>query len=313
MKVATACTLPLLVAAWLSAEQTPVAPGYVLGPEDELMIRIPGVDEISENPFRIDASGYINLPMAGRVSAAGRTVEQLEADLVERLRRYLRNPEISIIVKDYRSQPVMVLGAVSSPGVQQLRGRRSLFEVISTAGGLKPEAGNTVKITRNRRWGAIPLATAKDDATGQFSVAEVNVRSIMEASSPEENIQILPDDVISVPRAQVVYVIGAVRRPGGFPLYERETISVLQALALAEGLDRLAAAKSARILRTSPLSTTRTEIAIDVKKVLAGKSKDVPLEPDDILFVPHSAAKSATLRSLEAVIQLGTGVMIYRR
>jgi polysaccharide biosynthesis/export protein len=108
-------------------------------------------------------------------------------------------------------------------------------------------------------------------------------------------------------------VIGAVKRPGGFVLSEREHISVLQALSMAEGLDRVAAAANARILRASDGATTRAEIPVDVNKVLTGKIGDVQLQANDILFIPNSAAKSAAMRGMEAVIQLGTGVAIYRR
>ena len=147
---------------------------------------------------------------------------------------------VTVSVFEFRSQPVSVLGAVNTPGVHQIRGRKTLFEVISEAGGLKNEAGNSIKITRRKEFGAIPLPGAGADPSGEFSVAEVSVKSVMEARNPQENIQIQPNDVISVPKAELVYVIGAVKRAGGFILSEREQISVLQALSMAEGLDRVA-------------------------------------------------------------------------
>jgi len=143
-------------------------------------------------------------------------------------------------------------------------------------------------------------------------VANVDVRSLMEARTPQDNIQVKPQDVISVPRAELVYVVGAVKRAGGFVLSEREHISVLQALSMAEGLDRVASASHAKILRGSD-DAARQEIQVDVTRILAGKSRDIQLFANDILFVPTSAPKSAGLRSLEAAIQLATGVAIYRR
>jgi polysaccharide export outer membrane protein len=135
----------------------------------------------------------------------------------------------------------------------------------------------------------------------------------MEARNPQENIVVRPHDVISVPRAQLIYVVGCVRRPGGFVLGEKEAVSVLQAISLAEGLDRAAAPDKAKILRGAEGSAQRTEIAVDVKKLLENKGADVPLQPNDVLFIPNSAAKSAALRSLEAGIQMATGVVIWRR
>ena len=182
---------------------------------------------------------------------AGLSVEQLEAALTARLKEYLQDPVVTVSVSEFRSQPVSVLGAVNNPGVHQIRGRKTLFEVISEAGGLKNEAGNAIKITRRKEFGPIPLAGAAADPSGEFTVAEISVKSVMEARNPQENIQVQPNDVISVPRAELVYVIGAVKRAGGFVLSEREQISVLQALSMAEGLDRVASAPNARILRAA--------------------------------------------------------------
>jgi polysaccharide export outer membrane protein len=134
----------------------------------------------------------------------------------------------------------------------------------------------------------------------------------MEAQNPAENIQVKPNDVITVPKADLIYVIGAVKKSGGFVLSERADISVLQALSMAEGLDRTAAAAKAIILRGGSSSPNRAEIPVDVKNILEGKGRDVPLLANDILFIPTSAAKSASIRALEAIIQAGTGAAIYR-
>ena len=139
----------------------------------------------------------------------------------------------------------------------------------------------------------------------------------MEARNPEQNILIRPEDVLSVPHAEVVYALGDVRKAGGFVLNDRETLSVLQILSLAEGLERTAAPGSARILRPVTGEAKRTEIAVDLKKIMAGEATDVALHPDDILFVPSSAGKKAGWRALEALLgmgtSIGTGSAIYRR
>jgi len=139
------------------------------------------------------------------------------------------------------------------------------------------------------------------------------VRDVMEAKNPEVNIDVRQNDVITVPKADLIYVVGAVHRAGGFPLNEKEHISVLQAVSLAEGLDRTASAKSARILRESSPDKERTEIPVNVQQILDGHAKDVSLQTNDILFVPNSAAKSAGLRAIEAAIQAGTGIAIWGR
>jgi len=287
--------------------------GYVLGPEDQITIQAPDVEEISGKPVRIDLRGNISLPLIGRIEAGGLTAEQLEVQIKDRFKRYLRHPDISVSITEFRSQPVSVLGAVQNPGIHQLQGSKNLFAVLSLAGGLRQDAGYNVNITRRLKWGRIPLAGAADDASGQFSVASVNIRSILAATHPAENIAIQPEDVISVPKADLVYAIGAVRKAGGFVLGEHESVSALQALALAEGLERAAAPQNARILRATENSAKRTEIPVDIRKILAGTAADIALKSDDILFIPVSAAKNAALRTFEAAVQIGTGVAIYHR
>lgn len=286
---------------------------YMLGPDDQITLYVSDAEEISGKPMRIDMRGDINLPMAGRIHAAGLTAEQLEVAIQSRLRRFFKDPDVVVSITEFRSQPISVLGAVNAPGVHQLQGRKTLFEVLSLAGGLRQDAGNKVKITRNLQWGRIPLPDAKDDDTGKFSVAAVSVKSIMNATDPTENIGIKPEDVISVPKADLVYVVGSVHKPGGYVLGENETLSALQVLSLAEGLDRTAAPTKAKIMRASPGTSKRSEVAVDLKKLMAGKGTDLSLKADDILFVPDSTAKSITSRTLEAAVQIGTGMAVYGR
>jgi polysaccharide export outer membrane protein len=288
-------------------------PVYELGADDVITIWALGAEEIPATPVRIDPNGFVDLPLVGRLRAAGQSVEQLKAELARRLREYVQEPQVAVSVVEFRSQPVSVLGAVKNPGVHQLQGRKTLVEVLSLAGGLGPEAGHSIKITRRLEWGRIPLPRAADDATERFSVAEVSVRSVLEARRPEENILIRPHDILSVPRAEMVYVMGSVNKAGGFVLQERETLSVLEALSLAGGVTRTAAPRQARILRPVAGQHSRAELPLDLQRILDGKGKDVPLAADDILFVPTSAAKSAGLRAVEAAIQLGVGVVIWRR
>ena len=284
---------------------------YVLGPDDQVTVQALDVDEIK--PARVDRNGELRLPMIGRVKAAGLTVAQLETTLTERLKRYVRDPEVIVSVSEFRSQPVSVFGAVKSPGVHQLAGNKKLIEIISLAGGVADDAGYRIKITRSLEWGPIPLDSAQNDATGQFSVAEVDLKAITEAANPADNIVIRPHDVISVPRAELIYVIGQVQKPGGYVLHERETMSVLQALSLAGGLGQVASPKNARILRASAAGPSRQEIPIDLKTLLIGKGQDLPLKAEDILFIPENAPRKAVIRGMEAALQIGTGLAIYRR
>jgi polysaccharide biosynthesis/export protein len=303
------------VSASLAAQTVQAPRGYILGPQDTLNIHVTDLVEFDPKTLgavRIDDQGNVHLPLAGRIHAAGLTIEQLEKEVAAHLSKVMKHPEVTISIADFRNHPVSVLGAVKNPGVYQVTGPKTLFEVLSLAGGLNPDASNRIEIARPVSSGPLPLPNARLDLKGDFYIGELNVRDVMDAKSPDENIQVLPDDVITVPKADLVYVVGAVHRSGGFPLNEKEHISVLQAVSLAEGLDKVAGAKHARILRQSEPGAERTEIAVNVQQILEGRAKDVPLQANDILFIPTNAAKSVSLRALEAAVQMGTGFAIWR-
>ena len=283
---------------------------YLLGPNDEITIRTSDIED-HETKVRIPANGYVSLPMLGQVKASGLTVDQFEVAIAERLKKYIRKPQVSVHIMEFHSQPVSVIGAVKNPGVHQLEGRKTLVEMLSSAGGLREDAGHTVNITRRSEWGAIPLPMSIDRQTG-FYVAEVEIKALIEARDAAVNIDVKPYDVISVPRSEMVYVVGEVKKSGGFLLGERESISVLQAISLAEGVSPGSAPQRAKVLRVTPGLALRSEIPVDVKKILAGQSTDIPLQRDDILFIPNALAKRAAIRALEMALQTGSGLLIYR-
>jgi polysaccharide biosynthesis/export protein len=285
---------------------------YLLGPEDELQISGPELEELTSKTVRVDGEGDLQVPLVGRVHVAGLTVQQAEQELNKKLSAYIKHPQAAVDVKELRSQPASILGAVNQPGVHQVEGHKTLLEMISMAGGVRPDAGYSIRITRQVEWGCIPLPGATLDASGRFTVAQVNLQDIMEAKTPQENIQIFPHDVISIPKAELIYVTGDVKKSGGFILGERQTMSVLQAVSLAEGLGQAPDPRHAKILRLNPGADQRTEIPVDLRKILQGKGGDVPMQGNDILFVPDSTGRKVALRVMEAAISTGTGLAIYR-
>ena len=285
---------------------------YILGPGDQLTFAGVAADEIANQPFRVDADGQVNLPMVGRLSVAGLTLRQFEEALNKQLSVYIREPQVVVTIAEFRSQPVSVVGAVKSPGTLQLEGQKYLMEMIALAGGFRDDAGNAIKITRELEWGVIPLPGATTDPSNKFSLAEVNIKKILEGKDPAANILIMPHDVISVPKGELVYVIGGVNKAGGFILSEKQNMSVLQALSLAEGLDRFADSRHAKVLRRESSQDKRVEISVDVSKILKGASTDIPLQGEDILFVPDNTAKRVGTRSMEAIVQAAVGAAIWR-
>jgi polysaccharide export outer membrane protein len=275
---------------------------YLLGPADLVTIHAENAPDLSDKPFRVDADGELKLPMIGRIHAGGLTPEQLEAEIATRLKVYLVEPEVTVSITEFRSQPVSVVGAVAAPGVHQLEGQKTLVEMLAVAGGLRPDAGPMVTITRRLEFGPIPLPGA---------IATVRLKSVMEGKNPEYNIAIRPHDVISVPHAEVVYVIGEVNHAGALPLNEGDSLSVLEAVSTSGGMLHTAAVSHARILRPVPGQQKRTELAVDLKKIMAGQSEDIPLLAGDVLVVPGSTGKHAVYRALEAAVTAGTFIASY--
>jgi polysaccharide biosynthesis/export protein len=295
-------------------EQTtaPMA-NYQLGVGDELKFRMVDVDDIDKTVVRIDSDGDITLPFIGRVHAKGETLGGLQQTVESKFKKYYKAPLITITVAEYRSRPVSVIGSVASPGVIQLRGQERIIDAISAAGGLREDADTHVQLVRKATFGRIPLSQARWDAELKFSVADIDVAAILAGSDTANNVELMPEDTISVSKARMVYVIGEVRKPGGYVVKESTPMSVLTALSMAEGLSSRAAAKKSRILRLVEPGLPRQEILVDVPRILDGTAADMSLLPDDIIVVPNNIPKSAALRSLEVAIQIGTGVAIFRR
>jgi len=246
---------------------------------------------------RVSGSGDIALPLVGGFHVLGLAADQAE-DMIEK--RYidaeiLKSPQVTVFISEYTSQGVSVLGEVGRPGVYPMMTSRRLLDLISAAGGFTPTAGKAITITH------------------RSSPLEPN--TVLLSKDPSQtlagNIEIFPGDTIVVAKAGVVYVVGAVGKPGGFTMDANEGLTVLQAIALAEGSKPEAALDKSKLIRKTP--TGPEEISIPLSKILTSKAPDRKLQADDIVFVPGSAAKSAARRSLEAIVQTATGVAIYRR
>jgi polysaccharide export outer membrane protein len=265
-----------------------IRPNYVLGPNDQILIRSPQAEEINEKPFRIDADGNLNLPLVGKVRAGGMSQQELEAELVRRLKEYIRDPQVIITVTQFRSEPVFFVGAFARPGIYPLQGKRTLVEMLVSIGGLTPNASRHIKVTRRAEYGVIPLPGAIEDSAKKISTVEISMGSLRENVNPAEDIILQPFDVISVERAEQIYINGEVGRTGAIELGERDSISLLQALTQAGGVTRDAKRTQVRVLRPIENTTRRALIDIDLNDIYAGKANDFPLLPNDVLYVPRS-------------------------
>jgi polysaccharide biosynthesis/export protein len=269
-----------------------IRPDYILGPNDQFIIRAPQADEINERPFRVDSDGFINLPLVGRVKAAGLTVQALEADLVTRLKEFIRQPQVMISMVQFRSEPVFFLGAFKFPGIYPLGGRRTLVEMLSSVGGLLPTASRRIRITRKAEYGPIPLPSAVPSPDGKTSTVEISIESLTQNVNPDEDIVLKSYDIVNAERAERVYVNGEVAKVSAIELAERDSISITQALTEAGGFTQFAIRDHVRVLRPVMGTTRRAEIVIDMKRVYEGKDVDFPLLPNDVLYVPRSSSRA---------------------
>lgn len=264
----------------------------LIGGGDLLEVSIYGTD--FDKQVRVSDSGEISLPLLGTVKVGGLSIHDGEQLVRRQLvqKGYFNDPQVSIFAREYTTQAISVLGEVQKPGIYPLPGARTLFDAISAAGGTTEKAGNQATLTHR----------------GKPDHPEVVTLSYNGNSSVQSNVHISPGDTVVVSRAGIVYVVGDVHKPSGI-LMQNAHLTALQAIAMAEGTNPTAALDRSKVIRKTPEG--RTEIPIPLKKILASKAQDWNLQPDDILFVPNSKAKSATYRGLEAIVQTATGLAIY--
>ena len=285
---------------------------YFISPDDLLDLYIVDVPELSRT-YRVSPTGQVTVPLLSHpLQVAGLTLQQF-ADLTTHELKTLglvSDPRVTVNVKESRTHSVAITGAVKKPQIYFVFGRTTLLDVISQAEGLAEDASSVANISRGE------IGQRVLEAKGQpvAAVSTVDLDRLLTTGDPTLNIDIYPGDRITVAPAGIVYVVGAVNKPGGFALTaSRKRLTVLQALALAEDIKSTAMANKAMIVRRGPqYPEGRLEIPVKLKEVLAGKAPDLPLQVEDILFVPDSPGKKAALRGVEAAIQVATGVAIYR-
>lgn len=291
-----------------SAPAGVAAPSFVIGPNDSISIMAVDADELNKS-WRVSSSGDLNLPLVGTIHAAGLTAGQLEDQVRERLKRYIREPEVTVYITEYRSQVVSVTGAVGIPGPVLLNGAATLLSVLTTAGGLKAP-GPTVTVTRDMKFGEIPLLGAKTSSDGKHSTIQLKVTDVLDAGSSAANLSIRPGDAIVVStEQQLVYIIGEVNRPGAVQLVSHDSVSVLQVLAASGGMTKQAAPRHTQIMRVNPQGLYERVASIDLKKVMTGKKEDRLLTAGDIIVVPTSGLKTYTQAASMSVISAGVIIL----
>jgi polysaccharide export outer membrane protein len=280
---------------------------YKIGPGDVLSITVTDAPEFG-GKFRVTDSGVIQIiAVNDPVKAEDLSAIELSRAIEKALRdsKQLRNPKVNVFIDEYHGRQITVLGSVSKPAVYSLTKRTTVLEALSFAGGALPNSGNTVTIVRGPA-----SAEAMNSTVG--SVQIIDVARLTRGEDLNTNVEVRNGDVINVSPAQVVYVVGAVTKPGGYVLANpTDGVSVVQAVALAEGFKSLAATHSGLIIRQSTSAQARREIPVDVDSIMHGKITDLVLAPNDILFIPESNSKK-TLKVLgDIAMATVNGIAIY--
>jgi polysaccharide biosynthesis/export protein len=333
-----------------SSPRTAASSDYVIGAGDLINVQVFDVPEMSRE-LRVSQTGTIGIPLVPvRLQVVGLTEVQTERKITEVLEAngLISHPEVSVTVKEKKSRPITIVGAVAHPMVYEADRQVTLIDVLAQAGGISGDASDHVIVTRPERDAAPDVSTetaqassTADDssrsnasnnsapgasaATNDKSAAEppqippplantitVNLSQILEAGDMANNIVIQPGDVVTVPHAGIIYILGAVSKPGGYTVSnDRAQLSTLKVLSLAGGLDRTAKSDRAVIVRKDATGQQQ-QVDVDLRKIMKFEAEDVQLRPSDILYIPRSTAKQAAIRAAEIGTALATGVLVYR-
>ncbi len=249
---------------------------YRIGPKDLLEISVFGLDDLNTT-VRVSEEGKITLPLLGEVKVQGLTKTEVEKELARLLeKKYLQNPQVTVFIKEYQSKRVSVLGAVQNPGPYELLGRQTLLQIISEAGGMTEDAGETIIIIRQL-------------ADGSSKTLRIPAEELIVKGDAKLNIVLQPGDIINIPVDKIVhvYVFGQVRNPGALAVKRSHIPTLLQAIAQAGGFGERAS-KGGVLIKRINKEGQEIQIKVNVKDIIKGKKKDIQLQENDVVFVPET-------------------------
>ena len=264
-KLVTTIVLALLLLSVFLLGETLAsdAPSYRIGEGDLLLIKVYDMDDLTTT-VRVDADGQIGFPLIGQVNVDGLTIQQARDKISAKLADgYLVNPQVSVLIQEYRSNKVVIIGEVVRPGLYELQGTMNLLELISRAGGLTKDAGNMVTIHHEK------------PVDGKTEI-KLDLADLMGKKSSTVDVALVNNDNVFVEKAGLVYVTGEVGKPDAYKIQEGTT--VIKAITMAGGFSKLAAKNKVKLVRT-----------VDGKeKTIEKVSMNEIVQPDDVIVVPES-------------------------
>lgn len=283
---------------------------YRIGPGDVIEVRVFRRPELSREAVRVDAQGMIRMPLINQdIHAACRTEGEIAREIADNYKEYLLSPQVDVFVKEYQSQPVAVIGAVTSPGRFQLQRRMRLLDLLAYAGGPAERAG-TIQVVHSGGTAlcGTPAVTGSDD-TASTGFVSYRLKDTLRGDV-QFNPYIQPGDIVTLPEADEVYVVGNVLKPTAIAL--REPITVSRAIAIAGGTLRDTKTNRVRIVRQMPGSATKTEIYVDLKAIDKRQAEDVALQPNDVVDVPTAGGRAFIRSMISAIVPATVSTLPYR-
>jgi polysaccharide export outer membrane protein len=271
-------------------------PTQPVGPDDLLALSVYDSPELTRT-VRVDADGNIRLPMLkDPIPVRGMVPSQLESAIAKALTKgnVLVDPIVTVTIVEYQSRPVNVVGAVKNPLVFQATRPIPLLDAIARAGGMREDAGSDIVVSKE---------VVRDGKSVRITQT-IPVRKLIDNADPTLNVMLHGGEEVLVPEALKIYVVGNVKRPGAYPIRNDEETTILQMLALSEGLTPYSA-KVAYVYRRSP-GGTKTEVPVPLAKIMKRKAPDVPLQANDVLYIPDNNGKRLTAETLDRIAGLGT-------
>jgi polysaccharide export outer membrane protein len=271
-----------------------------LGKNDLIGITVYDSPELTRT-VRVDSDGTIRLPMLEKhIQTAGLYPEELEKAITTALvnEQVLVIPIVTVSVVEYRSRPISVVGAVKTPMTFQDTGVVTLLDAITQAGGLADDAGQEILVSREQ---------PSTDGKTSTIVQRIPVKGLFDTVDPSLNVTLQGGDVVRVPEAGRFYVVGNVKTPGAYVIKDSSQSSVLKALALSQGLNRYST-NTAYIYRVEGGTGGKSEIPIQLKKIMDRKSPDVPLMANDILYIPEAGGRRTTVATLGTMAMIAVAV-----
>ena len=263
---------------------------YKIGPQDLLEISVFEAEKLNKS-VRVSSQGNINLPLLGVLKVKGLTAEELEKEIRSLLaEKYIQDPQVNVLIKEYRNQRISVMGSVKNPGVFDVTGSKTVLDMLAMAGGLREDAGQLLFLLRPPKLEEETSKREKRDEELKPEAFVIDLEGLLGEGNLGLNLSLLHGDVINVPVAGKVFVGGQVKSPGGFMRGKKMTLS--QAIISAGGLNFKANGSETKIIRYSEKGTDREVLTFNAYTILKGKTEDPYLKENDIIFVPTSGMKT---------------------